>query len=575
MFGKGGADLSKLKKQTFLQGAIILVIANLVTKIIGAVFKIPLANVLNEDGMGMYTSAYQSYVFGFIIATAGLPIAVSKMISENVAIGNTRNTKRIFKVEMLLISALGLLGALVLLLFAEPIAGFMEASEGTAQCIRIIAPALVFVAVMAGLRGYFQGMQNMIPTALSEVVEAAGKPVVGLLLAYLFISEGIKAAAGGAIFGVTAGTIAGALLLIVMYMLGKRRLTVSDLPKGDAMPYGKILKTLVWIAVPITVGACVSSITTFADTLLIRKILMKISFDPETAKSVFSQFSGYVTDGEFDSLLSSGVLSKAGANWLYGSYSGYAMTIYNLPLAMITAIATCVVPALSAAFAADDSREANTIIASSIRITLLISLPCVIGLSVLARPILNALYATDASAVMLQVLSFAIVWVTLVSVTSSILQAAGKVWLPVIHMIIGAAVKIIASFIFISIPSLNIVGASVSTLLCYFTIAALNIYSVMRTTGFRFSIKEFVFKPCVASVIMGIVTVAVYKICSSFISGGRMGSILITLIGMAVAIVVYFAAVFVLRIVKKEDVKMLPKGEKLAEIMEKHRLIKE
>ena len=236
--------MSKLKKQTFLQGAIILVIANLITKIIGAVFKIPLANVLKEDGMGMYTSAYQSYVFGFIIATAGLPIAVSKMISENVAVGNTINTKRIFKVEMLLISALGLLGALVLFFFAEPIATFMEASDGTATCIRIIAPALIFVAVMAGLRGYFQGMQNMIPTAASEVVEAAGKPVVGLLLAYIFVSEGVRMAAGGAIFGVTAGTVAGALMLAVMYVFGRRRLTVSDLPRGDVMPYGRILKPL-------------------------------------------------------------------------------------------------------------------------------------------------------------------------------------------------------------------------------------------------------------------------------------------------------------------------------------------
>lgn len=567
--------MGNLKKQTFLQGALILVIANLITKVIGAIFKIPLANVLSEDGMGMYTSAYQSYVFGFIIATAGLPIAVSKMISENIAVGNTKNTKRIFKVEMILISALGTLSAAVLLLFADNIASFMEASDGTAACIRIIAPALIFVAVMAGLRGYFQGMQNMIPTAVSEVIEAAGKPAIGLLLAYLFISNGVKAAAGGAIFGVTAGTVAGAMLLVIMYMFGKKRLTVADLPKGNVTSYGKILKTLVWIAIPITVGACVSSITTFADTLLIRKILMNIKFDSDSALNLFNTFSGYVNKGEFDTLLSSGMLSKAGANWLYGSYSGYAMTVYNLPLAMITAIATCVVPALSGAFAANNKNEANTIIASSVRITLLFSLPCVVGLSALARPILNALYGTDASAAMLQVLAFAIVWVTLVSVTSSVLQAAGKVWLPVIHMVIGAAVKILSSYIFIGLPSLNIIGASVSTVLCYFTIAALNIYAVMRTTGFKFSIKEFILKPCIASLFMGIVTVAAYRISSGIISESRIGSVLITVICIAVAAVVYFAAVFLLRIVKKDDIMMLPKGEKIAEFMIKHRFIKE
>lgn len=199
------------------------------------------------------------------------------------------------------------------------------------------------------------------------------------------------------------------------------------------------------------------------------------------------------------------------------------------------------------AFAADNKREANTIIASSIRITLLFSFPCVVGLSALATPILNALYGTDASSGMLQVLAFAIVWVTLVSVTSSILQAAGRVWLPVVHMIIGSAVKIAVSYIFIGIPSLNILGTSVSTVLCYFTIAALNIYAVMRTTGFKFSIKDFVPKPCAASVMMGIVTVAACKVGSNLFPGGRLGSVALTLVCMIVAAAVYFAAVLLLR----------------------------
>ncbi len=566
--------MSKLQKQTFLQGTIVLIVANLLTKIIGAIFKIPLANVLDENGMGIYNSAYQSYVFCFIIATAGLPIAVSKMISENVSLGRTRNIRRIFKAEMLLITTLGVIGAAVLFFFATPIADFMEAAPGTAFSIKIIAPALIFVAIMAGLRGYFQGMQNMIPTAVSEVVEAAGKPVVGLALAYYFLDSGIKYATGGAIFGVTAGTVAGAAILMLVYISGRNKLKIADLPKGEVSSYGSIFKTLIWIAIPITIGACVSSLTSLADTLLIRRILMGIEFSAAEAKALFDQFAVYVENGEFHSLLSATALDEAGANWLYGSYSGYAMTIYNLPLALITAVATCVVPALAGAFAAEKKAEANLIIASSIRITVLFSLPCTVGLSALATPVLNGLYGTDASAHMLCILSFAIVWVTLVSVTSSILQAAGKVWLPVIHMIIGAAVKIAASYIFISIPSVNILGASVSTVLCYFAIAALNVLAVMRSTGFRFSVKDFVLKPVVASAAMGIVTVAVYKVLSMFLSTSRLDSLIITFISMAVAVIVYAVAVILVRVIKKEDVMLLPKGEKIANIMQKCGMLK-
>ena len=283
--------MGKLQKQTFLQGAIVLIVANLLTKVIGAIFKIPLANVLDENGMGIYNSAYQCYVFCFIIATAGIPIAVSKMVSENVALGRTKNITRVFRIEMLLITALGLIGGIALLLFAEPIAAFMEAADGTALSIRIIAPALIFVAIMAGLRGYFQGMENMFPTAISEVLEAAGKPIFGLVLAYYFIGSGMKYAAGGAIFGVTVGTVIGAGFILWMYFSSKKSLKISELPKGEVSSYGNILKTLIWIAIPITIGACVSSLTTLADTLLIRRILMNIEFPADAAHELFNRFS--------------------------------------------------------------------------------------------------------------------------------------------------------------------------------------------------------------------------------------------------------------------------------------------
>lgn len=555
-------------KQTFMQGTIILVLANALTKIIGAFFKIPLTYLLHESGMGIYNTAYQLYVLFFIIATAGLPVAVSKMVSEQLALKDGYQVRRLFKAEMLLISLLGLIGAGVLYVFATPIAEAIGNVQ-IAPSIKAVAPALVFVAIMAGLRGFFQGTQNMIPTAISQILEALGKPLVGYTLAYVMIGSGIVYASSGALMGVTAGAAAGCIVLTVLFLVKRKKV----MPTGDAhehaMTYPQLVKQLVWIAVPITIGACVSSVTSLVDTLMVRSLLQNISFTAEQAKVLYQDYAIYAKNGEMASLLQKNLLDTQASEFLYGAYSGYAFPLFNLPLTLITAMSISVVPALAEAMAVKNQRNTQRITASAIRITILFAMPCTIGLSVMAKPILYLLYSNTSSGTMLEILAVACIWVSLVSVCTAILQAAGKVWIPVINMLIGAVVKIVSNMVLVSMPQVNILGLSISTNLCYFVIAALDLYWVMKVTTVKLKLGETLVKPLFSTGAMGVATLFCYRLLE-----GMIPAKLATLLSVGIGGCIYVSVLLLVGGLKREDVEMLPKGEKIAAIMEKRKLLR-
>ncbi len=556
-------------KQTFMKGTMILVLANGLTKVIGALFKIPLTYLLHESGMGIYNTAYQLYVLFFIIATAGLPVAVSKMVSEQIALKDGFQVRRLFRAEMLLISALGILGSAVLYLFAEPISQLIG-NEAIAPSIRVVAPALVFVAVMAGLRGFFQGTQNMTPTAVSEIIEAAGKPLVGYTMAYLLIDRGIVAASSGALAGVTAGAAVGCGVLVIWFLMKRKQMIPVDGSRGNLMPYSRIFKQLIWIAVPITIGACVSSVTSLVDTVMVRSLLQNISFTKEEAQALYDTYAIYAKKGELSSLLAGNRLDVNASEFLYGAYSGYAFSLFNLPLTLITAMSISVVPALAESFAMRNQRNIQRITGSALRITMLFSLPCTIGLSVMAKPILFLLYSNTSSGKMLEILAVACVWVTLVSVSTSILQAAGKVWIPVVNMLIGAAVKIVANVVFVSMPSVNILGLSISSNLCYFVIAALDLYWVMKVTSVKLKLLDCLVKPLFATGAMGVGTLFCYRFLENVLPVVKLA----TVISIGVGCVIYLAVLLLVGGVKQEDVEMLPKGEKIAAMMRRYRLLR-
>ncbi len=578
-----------MKKQSYLNGALILVCANFLVKIIGAIFKIPLAGILEEEGMAIFNTAYNLYAALFVVATAGLPVAISKMVAASRARGRYTEVNKIFKAAVLLLSLIGIIGSLILCIGARGFA-FLTNSPSSYLSVLAISPAVFLVAILSAFRGYFQGHKDMIPTAISEVVEALGKLLIGLLLAYVLIPTGVANASAGAVLGVTAGIFFALLIMVITYVIRRKNFAVSGSKLGESRKTRELFNELFKIAVPITVGSAVMSLTNIIDMVMIRQRLQTIMVTPEIAVSL-TEFFGL---SQVEAVVGQALRMKP-AEVLYGSYSGYAVPMFNLPPTIVMALSMSIVPYVSDAFALKELNEVKKLSGSTLRITLLFSFACAVGMSVLSQPILATVYNNARAATMLFVLSYAVIFVCLTSVTTAMLQGAGYVNIPLKNMAIGAVVKIVSNYFLVAMPGLNIGGAPISTNLCYLTIAVLNIISIVKIMKPDVSFFNYLTKLIVASLLMGAVAFGVYQLAAKLLgaqmiqfslnflpnqapftpvlSGERVKIILALGIAILVAVIIYAALIFMLRLVKRSDVEMMPKGEFLARVLDKFNLL--
>ena len=572
---------------SFVKGALILGVASLIVKLIGAFFKIPMTNLINDDGMGLFNGGYQIYTFMFIVATAGFPVAISKMVAESLARGDERDAQKVFQTAFSLLFIIGIVGSVVLFTFAGAFARAVNMPDAELG-IKAIAPAIFFVSMASALRGYFQGRQNMYPTAFSEVIESAGKLAIGLLMAGFIMNMTVDpsapsvfdAAAGvvrsshirtvyasaGAILGVTAGTFMSALLLICIYLFTakqRREHRLISPAVGASRGRGSILRALVLIAIPITIGASVSSLTTLIDMSTISRRLV-------VNPAVFDRYAFMFSQGtEFARKVAEegwnlAEINVQKATTLYGMYTGKALTMFNLPLTIVVALGTSVVPAISGSLAKGDKNRARGITESAIRLALLFGVPCAVGMSVLSGGVLNLLYHTDNAKTVLSILSLAIIPVAAVQVTNAILQAYGKVYYPVVNMLIGGAAKVI--FNYFAIPFLGIEGAPIGTFICYLIIAVINTVEIVALAKIKFGAVNTLIKPLAAAAVMGAAGLFLARVLPS--SG------IMTLFEIAACAVIYIIMIFVVRAVRREDVLNLPKGEKIAAVLERFKLIR-
>ena len=562
----------------FLQGALILAGANLLVKIIGALFKVPLYNLIGEDGSGIFNVAYQIYTFMFIIATAGFPIAVSKMVAESIARGDEYDARRVFQTATFLLGIIGLIGSTVLYVFADNLAAFLG-NPDSALGIRVIAPGVFFVSLVSAYRGYFQGKQNMFPTAGSEVVEASAKLLIGIVAAMAFMnlainipgtSSGVSAhsrtmySATGAIFGVTSGTFLALVLMLIIFSCKEKR--IKPVKGQNIRPRKDILKNLIKIAIPITIGASVSSLTSLVD---LATIMNRLVVNPD----VFGSYSHLFAEGTefFGKAIEEGwqgvMLLQKKANSLYGVYTGQAQTMFNLPLTIVVGISMSIVPAISTALAERKSAEAGGMTSSVLRITMLFALPCAVGFYVLSGPILRILYSDANAEYLLQKLAFAVPFVAFVSVSNSVLQSYGKVYYPVVSMLVGGVVKIVMNYTLI--PLWGIDAAPIATTTCYGIIAILNLLCIISKLGVKINVIDLLIKPLCAALVMGAVTLMFSRLVLEFETGSR----LVTIASIGVGVVVYVVAIIAVKGLKKEDVLNMPKGEKIAGILERYKLL--
>jgi stage V sporulation protein B len=531
------------KNQSFLKGAFILALAGFVVKLLGAVYRIPLALLIKDEGIGLYQMAYPIYVTLLAVSTAGLPTAISKMVSEKRALGQPREGYRIFRVSLIILFTIGLAFSLLLIAVSRYIADNILANPKAYYPLVSIAPAIFVVSVMSAYRGFFQGMQNMTPSALSQIAEQVGRVVSVFILVVLLLPKGIEFAAAGAAFSAVFGGISGFLIILIIYF--KQRRGILKEIQADTWhsseSFSSIAYRLFMFAVPITLGGLIIPVMNLADAAIVNRRLQAAGFTMERATQ------------------------------LYGQLTGMAGPLINLPPIVTIALSASLVPAISEAMALNNRRVVSSRATTGIRITLMFGFPAAVGLYLLATPISTMLYKNPEAGVPLSVLAFGVVFLTLNQTTSGILQGIGKTVLPVKNLLLGALVKVFLNYTLTGIPEINIRGAAIGSVAGYMVSSLLNLWAVHRYIGIRSDIGSVLIKPLAASLVMGFGVVFTYTKMVALDMGGSVS----TLWAVTIGALLYAAVLLIAGGITERDLEILPViGPKLAGLLKRIGIIR-
>ena len=523
------------KKQNFLQGTALLAMATAIVKVIGALYKIPLNAIIGEQGFGYFNTAYEIYNVLLMISTAGLPVAMSRMISQASSLDHSNQVRRIYHTARGIFLGLGITGSLLMTVFCRQLAVFQNQPDAWAA-IGCLGPCVLLICIMSTYRGFFQGQSNMLPTSISQVLEAVVKLIVGMAaaLALIKLTNSIPLAAGGAILGVTMSCLVSAI-----YLFGRFRKSYALLPQSEDVPrsYGDTARGLLIIAIPITLGSAGLQLLTMLETKIYMGRLLEF-------------------------------YSQAAADTMRGIY-GMTQTIFNMPCAFITPITISIIPAITAQLTLCNEAEAKATEESAIRITGLISMPCAFGLGLLAEPVTALLGGYTGENLVLAtrlmtVLGFSIMFNAVVLVTTAIMQAHGYAGRPVVNMLIGGVLKLAAVFLLTGNPNIGIVGTPIGTLLCYLAICVLNIYSIRNLLEHPPAIVKNLLRPFLSAAVMG---VFVYGSLVGLKALGISSRLILCGLPILVGVLVYVIAAVKIKVVTREDCLLLPKGEKIAKLL--------
>jgi stage V sporulation protein B len=533
--------MSKTQKN-FVAGAAILGIIGVLVKIIGAVFRIPLANMITEDGMAYYQAAYPMYVFLLAIASAGMPVAISKMVSERVALNDYRGANRVFRKAFRALLMIGLAATVLMLLLSNTVANIINIPNSKFAFLAI-APSLFFVAAISAYRGYFQGLQMMAPTAFSQLIEQVGKLGLGLFFAYLWKDQGLYYGAAGAMLGVTLSEVLALIFMIVMYNLRKADIKLQIKKTAAMRSHFKdtgIGKRLFILAMPIIIGACAMPLVQMADTAIVTNSLVSVGFEPEHAKGLFGLLTGFVNP------------------------------LINMPAVLSLALAMSLVPAISSSLANKDMTGTAKKSGMGFKLAMLVGFPCAAGFFLLAQPIMHLLYSSlsgdslKTAGTLLTIMAVGVLFLTILQTLTGILQGLGKTYIPVINLFIGVAVKVAVSLIYIRMPEVNIKGAAIGTVACYAIAALLDIFFVIKYARFKFRFIEYIFKPVLAVGVMGLFAYFAIPYFSTLISES-----MATVLTIAASGIIYILLLFVFGALKKDDMEFIPGGSRIIRFMNK------
>ena len=557
--------MEKNNKQSFLHGAALLAIAVAVVKVIGALYKIPLKGIIGDQGYGYFTTAYDIYSVLLMISTAGLPIATSRLISQANSLGNYNQVRRIYKTSRAVFLALGIFSTAVMVLGCHWLAEMMEQPDAWAA-ILCLAPCALFMGIMSPSRGFFQGQGNMRPTSRSQMLEAFVKLIVGLALAYCLmrITAKVHLAAAGAILGVTVSCAVSAA-----YLVTKLQKAYKTLPQSGDTPdsFGNTAKELLKVAVPITIGSAGLQLLTVVETGLYMDRIVDLLNTNRYTGAVIDLLRAQVTEAT-PGLTAQQISTQVAAN-LKGIYN-FAQTIFNMPSAFIIPIGTSVLPAITEYLTLKKDQQVRSTEESAARITGLISLPCAVGLVVLAEPVMallggyTGLKLTLAGQLM-ALLGTCIYAYTVIQYTNVVLQSHGYAHVPVVNMLLCGIVKLVVVYFLAGNPNIGILGVPIGTILCYVSIALLNLAAIRRCVPQKPKLLTNLLRPALPAAVMG---VAVWGTLWGMKNVLHITSrILLCGAPICVGVVVYLVMVVLTRTITREDCALLPKGEKIAKLL--------
>ena len=533
-----------IKKETFMQGVVTIMFSQILIKVLGLIYTLYLTN---RDGFGdagnaIYASGYQIYALLLTVSSIGVPNAISKLVSERLAVGDNKGANRIFKVALVTFGTLGAIGSMLLFFGAHVIAYSWTQIPESELTLVALAPAIFFVSISSVFRGYFNGRRTLKITARAQTLEQIFKTIftIGIveIVAYA-TSTSTEMMAAGANVATTLATFSSFAYLFMYYRL-KRKEIGNEIQSSTNYKYENvktIVKNILMVSIPLTLSSIMTSFNKNIDSFTVKRIL-----------------SGYMP---------ADIATK-----LYGQLSGKVDTVTNLPLAINIAFATALVPAISAAKAKNDRESATKRTSFSLLTSMLIGLPCVVGMIVFAQPILNLLYPNaNEGALLLQLISVSVIFSILDQTINGALQGFGKVMVPATALGIGCLVKLVLNIILLKIPFFNVYGAAIGSIACHAVAFAIVFNVLKKYVKLDLPFNKFLIKPAIATTIMAVCSYTLYLLMDRIISGG-----LATIIAMLFAVVIYLAAVVALKIYNKEDIYMLPKGDKIYKFLEKTKI---
>lgn len=527
----------KNKAPSFMAQAFVLAAASMITRILGFFYKLPIIDMLDDVGMGIHGYGANVYALFYIISSAGLPAAISRMVSARLAVGQHENAHKVFKTSLLFAFAAGLLSCILLFIGADFFANLMG-SPDSAKSVLVLAPTVLITSILSAYRGYFQGMGNAVPTAVSQVVEQIFNAVFSIWLVYIFFKQGdIVSAAAGGNAGTGIGAFFGLLTICGIYLMARKRIQKKMNKSKTHAVYesrSSILKELLYTAFPIIAGAAIYSFTNIIDGRMIMSGLAK---------------GGFTTE---ESLALSGMLT------------GKFNAITTLPVTISTTMATAIIPSISASAALNDRKSIGEKTNLALRLSMIISIPAAFGMGIFADQIYGLIFSGVSGAYLLGMGFFVIVLLALYQITTGILQGIGQMQIPIFSALMGCLLKIPVNYFLLPITGINIMGAVISTMVCYTIAAPINMFFACKFTGTKLDFKGTFVKPLLSSVIMsGVCYVTYYTLYYIYPSNA-----ISLIIAIGVGVLTYGLVMVLTGGLTERELSSMPMGKKILKAVE-------